>query len=69
MHGEMGGDTARTADPADQSDVLYHMVSCSERQEEGRNFQTYGICLPKTPLYTESPVFLKLAEYLPADGK
>ena len=55
---ELGGDTARTADPMDQRDIPFHMMSCSvykglgegeEEERGGGSVWSGGVCLPKSP--------------------
>ena len=43
VHGNLGGDTARTADPTGQMGCsIYHMTSCSAYKAEGRRtWETY----------------------------
>ena len=66
VHKELGGDTARTADPNDQRDIPYHMTSRSAYKAGGRrrkrgDIQSDGVCLPKSPLCVMEPCF-------PGDG-
>jgi len=44
VHGGLGGDTARAADPADQRDIPHPMVSYSAKKagEEGGSGGTFG---------------------------
>lgn len=74
MHKELGGDTARTGDPAcpEGYSVPYGGMLSSKswgRGGGGGDVQGNGVSLPKKPLHAMSPAFLDMAEHLPADGK
>jgi len=45
VHKKLGGDTTRTADPADRSDIPYDVITCSVIKSELGDIWSYGVCL------------------------
>lgn len=60
-HKKLGGDTARTADPTDPRDIPYLHKKLSiyswGKKNQGKDFQSDGIYLPKSMLQVPEPCF------------